>query len=259
MILLLTACGVPSYATAREACVVPEGEFVAVPAAPLSPDCASTLGRLVGLQWEAFGESPHEVPVDPITTTDRVIGGLYTLIAADVGDVDTLDRSVFAEEQLGQEYPDGLASGPVNTIDPASNFWTDYLSDRITRLEPDPADGCYFTYVGEGAATLCFDADELDVAAGSPPAIAAGLIHEAAHVFGPNHESDGEFEWDDGLGGEYGVQARYLEGWLSVNAGIDGNTCAAVAYQLTQVCARIQPNYGFSPCAEVTWCDHSGG
>ena len=258
VILLATGCGAPSYATAREACAVPEGEFRALPTAPLSAECAATLGRIVGLQWDAFGEAPHEVPVEPRTTTDRVIGGLYTLVAADVGDAADLDHAIFTDELLGQGYPEGLVGGSANSLDAASLFWTKYLSERVTNVEPDPDDGCYFRYEGEGRATICFDAADLDIAAGSPPAIAAGLIHEAGHAHGPPHATDGEFEWDVGIGGEYGIQARFLEGWLQRNASVDNNTCAAVAWQLSQVCARIQPNYGFSPCAVVDWCSHTG-
>lgn len=256
LLILSAGCGAPSFATAREACEIPGGSFVPVPPAPLSPTCAETLGRIVGLHWESFDERPHEVPIEPETTTDRVIGGLYTLVAADVGTVDDLAHAVFSDELLGQEFPGGLVGGPVNAVDPAGLFWTEYLSARITRLEPDPEDGCYFKYVGDGVATLCFDAEELDLAAGSPPAMAAGLLHEAGHVNGPSHETDGELEWDAGIDGTYSVQARYLAGWLAENGAHDNTTCAAVAWQLTQVCARIQPNYGFAPCAEVEWCTH---
>lgn len=225
--------------------------------------CAAALGEVVGLDWEGFGEEPHRTD-GPDALTSVVVGGVYSFVGSELGNVAGLD-ALDPRELL---YGEPAAVAGLASEDPAGAFWFDYLTDRLVRLRHHPREGCLMSYVGNGVVDLCPEstvlADPAYASGLAPVAVAAALAHEAAHYDGPAHrtvdgsttfEGDRERTVDPDPGGAYGVEARWLESWLHHQSGaVPAADCEVAADMLADACAHILDTAGWAPCAPRAWC-----
>jgi hypothetical protein len=256
LLLTLFGCGpVNRYDALREQCGVNDrtplpwgmdGVYAVIDAR-----CAAALGNVVNLDWSSFGEEPHTIAV-PTSGSDLIIGGLFTLIASDVGSVGDLQDALEPEELLSAQFPGGLTSSRFDEDDPAAAFWLDYVAERIEGVRFEPYEDCSLQLAVYDVMETCLESvDEAPIEYGGHPGdIASGLIHEAGHVDGPGHDAGPSGTWDADASTTGGLQARWLNSWALAN---EGTAAAAdhdnLVYYRWLVCTYIVDPGTFGPCS----------
>jgi hypothetical protein len=264
--VLAVACvPVPiSWEDTRAACGLAEGDGPPVPwdtdgsVFPISQACASSLGDVVGLQWDEFGSSAHEV-VLPETTVDYVLGALFTVVASPTG---TCADVVEAWPGLADyQAAEPAAQGRCDDLTaPASAFWFHWVADPIDRVGFVMDDGCAMSEGAYGTADVCNVIDDEDPAWRAPAGLASSFVHEATHSYGLAHHASSTScsSFDEGTDGAYGMQARWLHSWLDTNQdGVPAVDVAMYEGRLRQVCSRIRDLQGLDACAGFagTFCE----
>lgn len=245
-------CHAPAapYDDLRQACGLEDGQFVAStddgePIHPITEECADRLGAAIGMEWDTFGAVPHGFEVAG-TTDERVIGGVFTLLASDQGTIGEWEP----DPQLGED-------------DAVGEVWWDTFTGRIDRIK--------FSEREEEAAryrpfkTIVFgDLTDASVHPDWPNTVvwvAGLLLHEAAHNGGNFHgrcevgAAEGYF-CDPDPSGAIGVEASWLSDWLDNDRdNRSGSQCEDVVRELRWVCGLIEEPSNFDPCgpSELCW------
>jgi hypothetical protein len=251
--LLLAACAqtpVARYDALRRACDADEGEPIpwavwgevhrVIPAR-----CAEKLGEVVSLDWNAFGDVPHDLEA-PSYAPEWQIGGLFVLVASELGTVGELDASLVDGELLAAEFPDGLLADGWTADDPAGAFWLAYLDDRFDATLPSTQDNCTMAF-GDGNLYACVDSNEYRL---EHPVLNAGiLMHEAGHRNGPSHLEGYEgYGADAGIDGTYALAARWLNAWFTHESRIPAEELEFLEREIDVDCYHIVDPTGFPPC-----------
>jgi hypothetical protein len=184
----------------------------------------------------------------PTTVGDRVIGGLFTLVASDVGTVGEL----LAEPWLPDLLRDGLGDvrGGLGNDDPAGALWWAFVTDRVDslRLRNDVLSyEVYARYDGYGIVTVWPALGE--EALGSME-VGSTLVHEASHSTAPSHiECPMGASCDPSPEGAYGIGATWAYLWLQVNGGaVDEGDARTAEEWIRFTCYHLLDRSGFAPC-----------
>lgn len=261
----LSACGAVAHLESiRRECGIADDVFLPLPYGAqgayteISLGCSESLGSEVGLDWASFGESPREISW-PEDTTDFLIGGLFVVVASDLGDVGALcsehhDFGVVATECEGWD-------GPATS--PAGALWLSQISHAIDEtVAGDPGDEAGMRF-DDGTALVSFRPSADDTISSIEDAAhrASAFVHESSHLAGLPHvpcNSDGRPVCDDDGNGSWGAELAFLSGWFAHNSNhLSSEDCETFQWVIDDVCDHINGQDDLAECAEAPECGTS--
>ena len=223
----------------------------------MSSECVGALGESVGMDWARFGMSGPQ-PLAPADEPLAVFfGGLFTLLAADIGTVGELDeaaafRDYFARDERTTSLLEGVADD-----EPAGPLFWDHavavIERTILRDSDDYTMAFSYSVLIVNRFWLYGEVPWTHWTA-SNTEVAGVVVHEASHAilapgFGGHVEEPGTCTHDLDTAGAFGREAYWLWAWSRANADrvyeVDAEA-AAIARQ--SACSRILDRSGFIPC-----------
>lgn len=232
---------------------VPTGPWqgVAPLAMEVSADCEAAVAEAFSLDWESFGSTPSNLP-PPASVIDLTISALVTLVSANFGMTEELQAALSPDELLSQEYPGGLPTEAPGHWNTTGVFLFSYVRARVNSIAWVPDTGCVLRYVDGGVRVCVQDYVFIDPEERThlfPPALAAGIVHEAGHAHGPAHM--GNLGLDEDCNGSYGLEARFLAQWLDASAALASELdIAAGERALEDACDHIRARSDSCPCPD---------
>lgn len=247
---LSAACGTVTSPHTR--CLAASGG----PESVIDAGCAATAGTALGLDWDSFGEIPHEF--EQATSTAELLVASTLLIAGVSGmQVGTLLADADMPTALGAELARKQElAGIADTAD-AGELWYQHLATAIQTTVSDPSlsdDGAVMTF-GDGTVSV-EDFGEWQGYPTPPTAalsVAGTLIHEASHDYATSHVPCSDDEaipaCDATSEGTFGAASWWLHTWLQTNfVHLDEWTCGDALLGLFNECAGILAKDGYAAC-----------
>lgn len=228
----------------------------------LSEECVSEIGRIFGVEWDTFGEVPHQI--SSIETAGELLTmGLYYTIGTGNDVVSNF---------LGAECPDALeqvlekyvSESEIELDAMGGEVWFYYLSTvvkSVRRKTDDSKPGLMWYENGNidvGDITSQKDDNPLTNGIGVP-GVASAFIHEGAHgntleshVQCTNRDSP---YCDEEQNGAFGAQSWWLYNWINNNSlYVEWEVCYEAEEYLQEICTWMNNTEGYSPCETKERC-----
>ena len=235
------------------------------PDAVIGEACATTTGTALGLDWDSFGEVPHEFEA-ATSTAELLVSGVLAVAGASGVTVGALVADVGMPDSLAAELVRKQQSAGIDADADAGQLWYQHLATTIhtTISAPELGDSGARMSFADGTVSVEDFGEAQDIP--TPPTavldVAGSLVHEASHAYADPHiwcpgEHSGR-SCDADAEGTWGAGSWWYYTWLQANLDhLDQWTCDDAVSGLLADCMMIIEGDDYAACAylDTNICD----